>query len=68
MPAHLVQAIKANKFVALADLLPENLRELQLDQAKDSKAKEESKKKKAAIASTLDWSTAIRPGLSPRYL
>ena len=38
----------------LADLLPENLRELQFDQAKDSKAKEESKKKKAAIASTLD--------------
>ncbi len=59
VPAHLVQAIKANKFVDLADLLPENLRELQFDQAKDSKAKEESKKKKAAIASTLDWSVAF---------
>ena len=59
VPAHLVQAIKANKFVDLADLLPEKLQELQFDQAKDSKAKEESKKKKAAIASTLDWSVAF---------
>ena len=43
----------------LANLLPENLQELQFDQAKDSKAKEESKKKKATIASTLDWSVAF---------
>ncbi len=43
----------------LADLLPENLRELQFDQAKDSKAKEESRKRMAAIASTLDWSAAF---------
>ena len=59
VPAHLVQAIEANKSVDLADLLPENLWELQFDQAKDSKAKEESKKKMAAIASTLDWSVAF---------
>ena len=43
----------------LADLLPENLRELHFDQAKDSKAKEESRKRKVAIASTLDWSVAF---------
>ena len=33
--------------------------ELQFDQAKDSKAKEESRKRKEAIASTLDWSVAF---------
>ena len=49
VPAHLVQAIKANKFVDLADLLPENLRELQFDQAKDSKAKEESRRRRQLL-------------------
>ena len=59
VPAHLVQAIMANKFVDLADLLPENLRELQFDQAKDAKFKEELRKRKVAIASTLDRSVAF---------
>lgn len=39
--------------------MPENLRELQFDQAKDSKVKEDTKKKKAAIVSNLDWSVAF---------
>ena len=39
--------------------MPENSRELQFDQAKDSKAKEESRKRKAAITSTSDWSVAF---------
>ena len=51
--------MKAYKFVDLADFMPENLQEPQFDQAKDSKAKEDVKKKKAPINSTLDWSVVF---------
>ena len=39
--------------------MPENLQEPQFDKAKDSKAKEDVKKKKAPINSTLDWSVVF---------
>lgn len=44
--------------------MPESLRELQFDQAKDSKAKEDTKKKKAAIVSNLDWSVAFATSIA----
>lgn len=62
------------QFLDLADLMPENLQEPQFDQAKDSKAKEDVKKKKAPINSTLDWSVVLphlwqwRHIVSPRGL
>lgn len=55
----MVQAIKTRKYVDLADLLPEALREMQFDEAKETKAKDEARKKKFTISSTLDWSVAF---------
>ena len=55
----MVQAIKAGKYVDLADLLPEALREMQLDDTKETKAKDETKRMRYSINSTLDWSVAF---------
>ena len=54
----MVQAIKVGKFIDLSDLLPEALREMQFDDSKDTKPKEEGKKKKYVINTPLDWSAA----------
>ena len=54
----MVQAIKAGKFIDLSDLLPEALREMQFDDSKDTKSKEEGKKRKYVINTPLDWSVA----------
>ena len=43
----------------LADLLLEALHEMQFDEAKETKAKDEAKKKKFTISPTLDWSVAF---------
>ena len=58
IPGHVVQAIKAGKFIDLSDLLPEALREMQFDDSKDTKSREEGKKKKYVINTPLDWSVA----------
>jgi len=50
IPGHLIQAIRDGKFIDLADLLPEALREAQFDKACD--------KKEHSIASPLDWMVA----------
>ena len=57
IPGHLVQAIRDGKFIDLADLLPEALREVQFDKACDKKEDAKSKKKHS-IASPLDWMVA----------
>ena len=55
IPGYMVQAIKTRKYVGLADLLLEALREMQFDEAIETIAK----KKKFTISSTLVWTVAF---------
>lgn len=55
----MVQAIKAGRYVDFTDLLPEALWEMQFDDTKEVKAKDETRRKKFSINTTLDWSVAF---------
>lgn len=59
IPRHVVQAIKAGKYVDLSDLLPEALWDMQFDDTKEAKARDETKRRRYSIHLTLDWSVAF---------
>ena len=58
VPHHLVQAISANRFIELGELLPEALREAHFEQVRDSR--EETKgRKPPKLTTPLDWMVAF---------
>ena len=48
-PGHMAQAIKAGKYVDLADLFPEALQEMHFNDTKEANAKDETKRRRYSM-------------------